>query len=546
MGKTDRILSGGITRRRKIVILILLLIVIAAVFAQIIFRPDRKADLKVVVSGGVQGRLTYEKGRSLGYEGISSLKTGRNVLLLDAGDCLGGSESAETGEGLGVINIMNQAGYDAMVPGRLDFVYGTDALGKLRSQSHFPIIAANIKEASGRSYFEDYTIMNVDGVRIGLTGVTGALSSETAKSEDLTIEDPSRAVEEAIKKMGRNVDAVIVLANIYDDAELSQIASLDNVAAVIQPASDKASKKKKGSALIVSPGRYGSSAAVLDVNVTRDKASVKASFADTSDISEPEKESSTRQAVEKCLADMQDKASEKIGTIKISQEKTDAGLETEAVTEAETAAQTDESSGETSQSETKTAKAAVHNEETPTGDYVADAMVAAGSKYGVKAALIKDSDIKGTLRSGDVYRGDLNALFDDDLYMVVCRITGGQLRNILEDSFRDFPKAADFLQVSGLTFTYQSGTDIGSSVSDVTIDFRELQDAQTYTVALTSDIAKSFGLDSKNSGKTIPMMSMGNTLCSYVSGRGGSQSAEAETSAEGESSEDESERINIQ
>jgi len=106
-----------------------------------------------------------------------------HVVLLDMGDALCCSMVAETDEGAAVIRIMNKAGYGAMVPGAQDFAYGITTLKKLRSEAAFPFLAANIRDAGGKCLFEEYRILTINHVKIGIVGVTDGLDEKTAERE---------------------------------------------------------------------------------------------------------------------------------------------------------------------------------------------------------------------------------------------------------------------------------------------------------------------------------------------------------------------------
>ena len=91
------------------------------------------------------GRIAWKKQKLEGkYD---------EVFLLSAGDIFSGNPlvdhyTRETGEkfpGKPMIELMNAAGYDAMVIGNHDFDYGQEQLNLLRQKADFPMILANIE-----------------------------------------------------------------------------------------------------------------------------------------------------------------------------------------------------------------------------------------------------------------------------------------------------------------------------------------------------------------------------------------------------------------
>ena len=91
-------------------------------------------------------------------------------------------------------------------------------------------------------------------------------------------------------------------------------------------------------------------------------------------------------------------------------------------------------------------------------------------------------------------------------------MTGGELRTVLEASFENYPQADNFLQVSGVTYTFNSSTSIGSRLSDITVEGHTLDDARTYVVAMRS-LASQLSYTSESTGK----ISNGKTIASIVS-----------------------------
>ena len=125
-------------------------------------------------------------------------------------------------------------------------------------------------------------------------------------------------------------------------------------------------------------------------------------------------------------------------------------------------------------------------------------------------------------------------------------MTGGELRTILEDSFKGYPKAKDFLQVSGLTYTYTSSTDIGSPLSAITIDLQTLEDGKTYTVALSSDLAGDYGYASKSSGLIKSMKSVAALVNDYIARNQSKKSSSSSQTEDGSGTQEtEAARIKI-
>ncbi len=507
------------TWKHRLLITVFSLIVVVSCFMQLRFHPDRNASIQMICSGGIQGHLSFEKGKSLGYTGISrAARKNGSTLLLDMGDALCCSMVAETDEGAAVIRIMNKAGYGAMVPGAQDFAYGITTLKKLRSEAAFPFLAANIRDAGGKCLFEEYRILTINHVKIGIVGVTDGLDEKTAERENLTIEDPSDTVSRVIASMGSRADAMIVMAYLADSDELDQIAQIERTSIVFAPAGEEGEiKEESGKALVAVPGQAGSSIITVDLDVRRDEAQIRTRLMNASEGTEDERnDSPVAEAVEEAYGSFESMGSQALGYVDMKEapkEKTKEGDE-------DSQDQTEENAAETEESEPETELYTYHINETAIGNLTADAMLWQGSPAGARAALIQDREIRGSLFTGTVTRADVCALFEDDCYLVICSMTGGQLRSILEDAFKGYPKASGFLQLSGITCTFTSKTDIGSPLSDIQIDGGKLEDAASYTVIMTDSLAKKYGITSTASGRIQVMRSLGGTLSQYITQSG--------------------------
>ena len=95
-----------------------------------------------------------------------------NTLLLDAGDAVHGTTFATLVRGESIVQVMNEIGYQAIVPGNHEFNYGSERLVELSKMMKFPMLSANVKKNDGTRLFEPYLIKEVDGVKIGIIALT--------------------------------------------------------------------------------------------------------------------------------------------------------------------------------------------------------------------------------------------------------------------------------------------------------------------------------------------------------------------------------------
>ncbi|MBU2494098.1 MAG: bifunctional metallophosphatase/5'-nucleotidase [Bacteroidetes bacterium] len=102
----------------------------------------------------------------------------QHVILLDAGDLLQGQPPVyyynfeETAVPHLMAEVMNYMKYDAGAVGNHDIETGHNVYDKFKNDLNFPWLAANaVNTESGKPYFEPYTIITKNGVKIAVIGL---------------------------------------------------------------------------------------------------------------------------------------------------------------------------------------------------------------------------------------------------------------------------------------------------------------------------------------------------------------------------------------
>ena len=155
-------------------------------------RADKNAaacvHLKIVHTSDVHGNFfmhDFVNNRSVRgslarvYAYVQELRraySGR-LLLLDGGDVLQGSpavyysNAVATSEKNLAAELMNYMGYDAAAVGNHDIETGHAVYDRWRSACRFPVLGANVLDASGQPYFQPYCMLERSGVRIAVLGL---------------------------------------------------------------------------------------------------------------------------------------------------------------------------------------------------------------------------------------------------------------------------------------------------------------------------------------------------------------------------------------
>lgn len=106
-------------------------------------------------------------------------KTDPGVILIDNGDNLQGDNGAfyfnfvDTASPHIFPRMANWMGYDATVMGNHDIEAGHAVFDRVRKQYDMPVLAANaLCSDSGKCYFDEYTIVEKNGLRVAIIGTT--------------------------------------------------------------------------------------------------------------------------------------------------------------------------------------------------------------------------------------------------------------------------------------------------------------------------------------------------------------------------------------
>jgi 2',3'-cyclic-nucleotide 2'-phosphodiesterase (5'-nucleotidase family) len=143
-------------------------------------------------------------------------KRDKTVFLFDTGDMFTGMLSNLT-RGEALMEMMTTMRYDAMAIGNHEFDYGSDNFEKQMYRVPFPVLGANIfYKGTNHRYSRPYTILERDGVRLGVIGIIGQDARSVALPSGVTgldFLDPIPVVRDAVRELKPQVDLIVVLAH---------------------------------------------------------------------------------------------------------------------------------------------------------------------------------------------------------------------------------------------------------------------------------------------------------------------------------------------
>jgi len=184
--------------------------------------------LTILHTNDLHARLTPLENGNGGFAYVASVIRHErdgciDCILLNAGDLVQGTPVSTIFRGMPVYEIANLFRYDAATLGNHEFDYGWAQVQQFLKTANYPIVSANLVNASGRLFTpKPYVILKVNGLRVGIIGgMTDSLLTLSGKKllgewHTLPVVDTTR---EYAKELRSQVDLVVLLAHINGPEE---------------------------------------------------------------------------------------------------------------------------------------------------------------------------------------------------------------------------------------------------------------------------------------------------------------------------------------
>jgi 5'-nucleotidase / UDP-sugar diphosphatase len=141
-----------------------------------------------------------------------------HLICVHAGDTLSPSLLSSFDQGAHMVDLFNDVGLDAFVPGNHEFDFGKEVYFDRVRQARFPILAANLRDAAGLTlpHHQDQISVEAKGLRLALIGAAYEATARVSRPEDLVFSPTIPAVL-ANAKSARAAGADLVIAIVYAD-----------------------------------------------------------------------------------------------------------------------------------------------------------------------------------------------------------------------------------------------------------------------------------------------------------------------------------------
>ena len=391
----------------------------------------------------------------------------KNTLVLDCGDMFHGTNEANVDQGKGVVETVNLAGYNATTPGNHDFNFGFQRLLEIKSQLNFPILSANIYQ-NGKLVFDEYKIYTMDGIKIGVFGLTTPVALAYTNSRDnygVTIEEPVPAAARVVAKLRNQLDAIILISHLGDDVDrwvAKEVKGIDFILAGHYHRLYRSLVKIEGTdTYIAEAGAWTTHVGMADIYFKNHKISkINWKVVNSSDKTRSDKTMVAHTQKYYRIAFEQGK--EVVGTAKIKLN----GI-----------------------------RSLLRSEETNLADMLADAMREAGN---ADLTLMNGGGIRESIPQGDINLYKIGKVLPFANSLVTIELKGDNIYKAVERGLRVYPSDANgpFLQVSGIQYTFDASKNAGERLVSITFNGQPLDRNKYYKVA-TNDYLYNGGDDYK-------------------------------------------------
>ncbi len=410
----------------------------------------------------------------IGMDTIAALKKSTpNSLLVDAGDYLQGNPLVNLGKGENAVTLMKMAGYDAATLGNHEFDFGAEPLRARMAEAAAPphafsMLCANILKADGTPMAKPWTIITVDGLKIGLFGLTTeetAVQTHPKNVAGLSFADVTATAQKTADELrAQGCDIVIALAHVGTEGVIGTkstdiAARTKGIDVIIDGHTHVVTDQTMpNGTLVVSSGAHAKQLGKLiliraDGSKTLEKRNAILKKGDVASLT-PDAEVTT--LLTKIQTEQEKLLSEVVGFA-------DADLEAD--------------------------RTIIRVQETNFGDLCADAMV---HMTGADIAIINGGGIRRSIKKGPITKGDIVAAIPFADAVLTKQVTGRQLVEILEFALRGLPaENGGFPQISGLKLIVDVAKPAGSRIAAISqSDGTPVGMDKTYVLAVTDFLAQ--------------------------------------------------------
>ncbi|MSU00219.1 5'-nucleotidase C-terminal domain-containing protein [Tissierella pigra] len=434
---------------------------------------EEAQKLIIVHVNDVHGNVTDDGENIIGFAKLKTIvdelkAKNPNVLLLSGGDMIHGTNLATLSKGEVMVNLMNALEFDASAIGNHEFDYNTERLLELKEKAEFPFLGANIVKKDGsKSDFEEYTIKELEGLKIGIFGLATEETVYKANPtffKDIKFESPIEVAEKMVQKLqDEKVDIIIALTHLGLDEESKKAGAtlstdvaekVKGIDIIVDGHSHTELPEGKlvEDTLIVQANEHMKRIGIVELEIADGKiAKSTAKLLDYEGTKEVVQNEEVKTAIEKIEEANKEILETVVGktTVKLEGERT-----------------------------------VVRANESNLGNLLTDAMLHVSD---ADVAITNGGGIRASIEEGDIKLEHIHTVFPFSNYPVVIEVTGKALVEALEFGNDSYPEVAGkYPHVAGMTYKIDPNKEVGSRITDLLVNGEKIDLDKKYKV-VTND-----------------------------------------------------------
>lgn len=382
-------------------------------------------------------------------------KENKNTVVFQGGDLGGGVLFGAVYHGFPMIEAFNKMPIDISNFGQHEFDFGVTEARNLVNKSKFQWISTNLKESSGKPFnnSKEYIIKKIGDFKVGFLGTTDGMET-TIQTTEIYQEDIIKSIGENLEKLKKEkVDFIVLLTQSEPELNIEILEKYPEINAVL--AEEKSEKYNfvtyVGEKPIVSP--QGNMGSIVKIDIFKNK------------------DGKIKQSLEFLPVDSSVPSDKEMLKLEeFYKEKLDRDLGTVI---AKNNVKLDSGFGENHHA---------RYEESNIGNLIADAYK---NHFNTEIAFMNGGGIRANIESGDFRLRDAISILPFSNKVGAFKYSGKTIVEALEHGVSSVDKKAGrFLQVAGMEYSYNPKDEVGSRVSNVTVNNKPIELETIYTVAL--------------------------------------------------------------
>lgn len=460
---------------RRLIALAVCLLVLPAhtTFAQtavtILYTSEHHGTIQPINQGPHAGEGGVEKRAAL----IRQIRKEVDyVLVVDSGDLLMGTALSSVYRGEADIAAMNLMGYDAVAAGNHDFDFGARHLSHLQKEAAFPFLCTNVRPREPDAC-KPYVVKTLGTIRIGLIGLIGKHNYpdifNRSVVREVEFQDPIAAAKKAAEELRERVELLVAITHQDTEEDLALAKAVPALDVIIGGHTEGfdglvpqgATGPTEGRVELVGAGpvfvkthRQGRTLGRLDL-LFHERTIMIAEARNLPVTPTVPSDPDMARLVQDYARTLDEKTHQVIG---------EAALRLD---------------GEGQEIRTR---------ETNLGNLITDL---ARQHAGTEIALVNAGMIRSSLPAGPVTLTRVMEVLPFDSTVTSFSVTGAELQAALENSVSRLPQSSGrFLQVSGLTMTFDPAAASGARIRTIRVNGAVLDLSRRYSVAASDFIAE--------------------------------------------------------